>query len=148
MLVRCERNHGLLPIKEVTPQEYLKSSFNEPIFTHLEVEDYFDKIDGGTFIRKEFYTKPELFKQGFQKYVPISICISLVIIGIVILKILKQEDLASEDNRISVVADISCDIADPIASTLRPSKISNPIYGYNPKNGQEVEDYKKKVLLR
>ena len=138
----------LLPIKEVTPQEYLKSSFNEPIFTHLEVEDYFDKIDGGTFIRKEFYTKPELFKQGFQKYVPISdMYIPCHYWNSNSPKILKQKDLASEDNRISVVADISCDIADPIASTLRPSKISNPIYGYNPKNGQEVEDYKKEGII-
>ena len=138
----------LLPIKEVKPEEYLKSSFNEPIFTHLEVEDYFDKIDGGTFIRKEFYTKPELFKQGFQKYVPISdMYIPCHYWNSNSPKILKQEDLASEDNRISVVADISCDIADPIASTLRPSKISSPIYGYNPKNGQEVEDYKKEGII-
>ncbi len=62
-------------------------------------------------------------------------------------KILKQEDLASEENRISVVADISCDIADPIAATLRPSKISNPIYGYNPENGEEEKDFMKKGII-
>ena len=26
-------------------------------------------------------------------------------------------------------------------------KISNPIYGYDPKNGQEVEDYKKEGII-
>jgi alanine dehydrogenase len=51
---------------------------------------------------------------------------------------LTQEDLAKDNNRISVVADISCDIADPIASTLRPSKVDNPIYGYDPETGSEV----------
>ena len=31
-----------------------------------------------------------------------------------------------------MVADISCDIDGPIACTIRPSKIAEPIYGYNP----------------
>ena len=54
-------------------------------------------------------------------------------------KILTQDDLSKDNNRISVVADISCDIADPIASTLRPSKVATPIYGYNPSTGKEVD---------
>ena len=49
------------------------------------------------------------------------------------------DDLAKEDSRISVVADISCDIADPIASTLRPSKVATPIYGYDANTGLEVD---------
>jgi alanine dehydrogenase len=40
---------------------------------------------------------------------------------------------------LKVVADISCDIAGPIASTLRPSTIADPIYGYNPKTGEETD---------
>jgi alanine dehydrogenase len=47
---------------------------------------------------------------------------------------------------LSVVADISCDIAGPIASTLRPSKISDPIYGYDPQTGEEV-DFKTKGAI-
>ena len=138
----------LLPIKEVKPNEYLRSSFDEPVFTHLEVEDYFDKADDGEFIRKEFYVQPELFKQGFQKYVPITdMYIPCHYWNSNSPKILTQKDLASSENRISVVADISCDIADPIASTLRPSKISNPIYGYNPKNGEEEKDFMKKGII-
>ncbi len=139
---------NLLPIKEVTPEDYLNNTYDESVFTHLEVENYFDKTDGGKFIRKEFYTKPELFKQGFQKYVPLSdMYIPCHYWNSNSPKILKQEDLASEENRISVVADISCDIADPIASTLRPSKISNPIYGYNPENGEEEKDFMKKGII-
>jgi hypothetical protein len=30
------------------------------------------------------------------------------------------------------VADISCDIYGPVASTIRPSTIENPLYGYDP----------------
>jgi saccharopine dehydrogenase (NAD+, L-lysine forming) len=31
-----------------------------------------------------------------------------------------------------VIADISCDVNGPIPSTLRPTTISDPFYGYNP----------------
>ena len=34
--------------------------------------------------------------------------------------------------KIQVIGDISCDINGPIASTIHPSTIQNPIYGYNP----------------
>ena len=44
---------------------------------------------------------------------------------------LTKEALKSNDLRISVVADISCDIDGPV-STIRPSKVKDPIYGYNP----------------
>ena len=32
----------------------------------------------------------------------------------------------------STIADVSCDIDGPVATTIRPSKIDSPIYGYNP----------------
>ena len=139
---------NLLPIKEVKPDEYLHSSFNEPVYSHLEVRHYFDKKDGSAFNRKEFYTKPELFKQGFQKYVTVTdMYIPCHYWNSNSPKIITQSDLSSESNRISVIADISCDIADPIASTLRPSKVSTPIYGYNPVSGKEEAEYTQKNII-
>jgi len=46
--------------------------------------------------------------------------------------------LKSLKNKIKVVGDISCDIAGPVASTIRPSTIAEPFYGYHPKTNQEV----------
>ena len=139
---------NLLPIKEVNPSDYLNSRHDEPVFTHLEVQDYYEKSDGGQFIRKEFYTQPELFKQGFQKYIPhTDMYVPCHYWNSNSPKIITKADLASAENRISVIADISCDIADPIASTLRPSKVANPIYGYNPVNGEEASDYTKKGII-
>ena len=139
---------NLLPIKEVTPKDYLNNTYDESVFTHLEVENYFDKADGGEFIRKEFYTKPELFKQGFQKYVPLTdMYVPCHYWNSNSPKILTKADLSSESNRISVIADISCDIADPIASTLRPSKVATPIYGYDPETGNEEANYKKNGII-
>jgi alanine dehydrogenase len=41
------------------------------------------------------------------------------------------------DFKISVIADISCDINGPFASTIRAGTISDPFYGYNPQLGIE-----------
>jgi alanine dehydrogenase len=60
--------------------------------------------------------------------------------------ILTNDDLLSENSRIQVVADISCDIAGPIACTIRPSKVADPIYGYNPITKME-DDYKKEGII-
>ncbi len=37
-----------------------------------------------------------------------------------------------------MVADISCDVDGPVASTLRASTITDPFYGYNPQTESEV----------
>src|SRR5699024_442133 len=37
-----------------------------------------------------------------------------------------------------LVADISCDIDGPVASTIRPSTIADPFYGYDPQKEKEV----------
>ncbi len=37
------------------------------------------------------------------------------------------------------MADISCDIDGPVASTIRPSTIADPIYGYNAQTEKEVD---------
>ena len=38
-----------------------------------------------------------------------------------------------------MVADVSCDIDGPVATTLRPSTIADPFYGYNPQSEEEVD---------
>jgi alanine dehydrogenase len=52
-----------------------------------------------------------------------------------------RDDVKSPNFNIKVVADISCDVDGPVATTLRASTIADPIYGYNPKTESEV-DYK------
>jgi hypothetical protein len=45
----------LLPIMEVAPNEYLSKEFNQAVFTHLEVGDYYAQKEGEEFDKKEFY---------------------------------------------------------------------------------------------
>ena len=43
-----------------------------------------------------------------------------------------REEMKKPDFRISIIADISCDMDGPIPSTLRATTISDPFYAYNP----------------
>jgi len=137
----------LLPIKEVTPEEFISESFDGPVYTHLEVEDYYAKRDGGEFDKSEFYSTPQLYKSDFKKflsqadmYIPCHYWSDKADY------IITREDLKAEDVRLSVVADISCDIDCAVACTIRPSKISDPIYGYDPVTETEADFMKEGVI--
>ena len=130
----------LLPITELTPEEFTAGKFNHPVFTQLEVEDYYARLDGRTFDKADFYANPELYKSTFDRflnqadmYIPCHFWSSRSPY------IVTNEDLKRKELRVSVVADISCDTEGPIASTIRASKIADPIYGYDPQTEQEVD---------
>lgn len=136
-----------LGIKEVSPQEFLNRKFDEPVYTHLDVEDYFERKDGGEFSKSEFYNQPELYRSCFKKYaeqadmyIPCHYWNSKADF------IITREDLKDPNVRLSVVADISCDIDGPVACTIRPSKIGDAIYGYDPDSESESDFTKEGVI--
>ncbi len=129
----------MLPIKEVTPEEYLNDEFREPVYTHLEAEDYYARKDGKPFNKQEFYAEPALYKSVFNRYAQHSdMYIPCHFWSNKSPYILTLEDLQS-NKRLKVVADISCDIAGPIASTIRPSKVADPIYGFDAQTNAETD---------
>lgn len=137
----------LLPIKEVVPEEYLTESFDGPVYTHLNVEDYNKRADGQPFDKAAFYKSGEGHVSTFPEFLPetdMYIACHFWKEGSPF--IYTREDLKSDEVRLSVVADISCDIDGPIASTIRPSTIADPIYGYDPKMEKEV-DFKSKNAI-
>ena len=133
----------LLPITEVTPEEFISGSFDNPVFTHLEVEDYYERTDGTTFEKQDFYANPHLYRSSFGKYAQIAnMYVACHFWSNKSPFILTHDDLKNPSCKLSVVADVSCDIAGPIACTIRSSKIADPIYGFDPKTGEEA-DWKK-----
>lgn len=130
----------LLPITEVSPEEYLSKTFNGPVFTHLEAEDYFAPKDGSPFVKQDFYSQPENYCSTFGPYALKSdMYIPCHFWSAKSPFILTNEDLLQANHRLQVVGDVSCDIAGPIACTIRPSKIGNGIYGYDPRTQSEVD---------
>jgi len=136
-----------LPIREVSFNEFLNESFNEPVFTHLDADDYNARISDGGFEKSEFYTKPELYKSTFPRYAHhADIYMACHYWGDGAPFLFTREDLKHKNWKVSVVADISCDIDGPVASTVRPSTIADPLYGYNRFTEQEVDLHHKDAV--
>ena len=122
-----------LRIREVHPVDYLREDFGEPVFTHLDLEDYNRRKSDSGFDFKEFCDDPLDYESTFMAFARST---DLFIAGHFWAEgspfLFTREDVRDEDWRISVVADISCDIDGPVASTVEPSTIADPMYGYDP----------------
>ena len=129
-----------MKLKEVSIQDYLTKIYDKPVYTHIDIEDYNQRIDGKPFDKKDFYTNPNQYISNFERFTKVSdIFMAGHFYGNDAPIILTQEMLKSATNKIKVVADISCDVEGPIACTLRPSTIAEPFYGYYPAENKEVD---------
>ncbi|WCM42831.1 NAD(P)-dependent oxidoreductase [Flavobacterium sp. CBA20B-1] len=128
-----------MKMKEVSVEKFLNKEFDEPVYVHIDVEDYYKKIDGTTGSFEDFKKNPLDYTSDFEKFSKVA---DIFIAGHFYKdgspKILTKEMLNHANNAIKVVADISCDINGPIDCTLRASTIADPIYGYYPRENKEV----------
>jgi alanine dehydrogenase len=129
-----------MSIKKVSVEEYLNQSFNEPVYCLTDVLDYNKRKDGQVLDRKDFYNHPENYESDFMRFAKVTdYFIAGHFFGDGSPYLFTREDAKSEDFKIKLVADVSCDIDGPVASTIRPSTIADPIYGYNPQTESEVD---------
>ncbi|MFN3916306.1 MAG: NAD(P)-dependent oxidoreductase [Flavobacteriales bacterium] len=127
-------------IKEVSPNDYLTKEFDEPVFTILDTEHYVKRASDGGYNKSEFYSNPELYTSSFMPYAKVSeMYIPCHFWSPKSPFIFTREDARDPNFKIKMIADVSCDIDGPVASTIRPSTIANPFYGYNPKKETEVD---------
>ena len=56
--------------------------------------------------------------------------------------IFTREDMKDDRWKISVVADVSCDIDGPVACTVEPSTIADPMYGYHIADEKRIADFR------
>lgn len=134
-------------MKEVSPAEFLTKSFNEPVFTQLNVGDYNKRKDGNSFNKKEFFNDPLNYESDFLKFAKVAnMYVACHYWDSRAPFIFNREDAKNKDWNISLVADVSCDIDCAVASTLRPSTIADPLYGYNPNTEQEDDFYSNETI--
>lgn len=119
-------------LKEVTVEDYLNKTFQEPVYCQIDVLDYNKRNDGKVIDMYDFFNHPEAYQSDFFRFAKVS---DMYIAGHFYATgapyIFTREDAKSKDFKIRVVADISCDIDGPVASTLRASTIADPVYGYD-----------------
>ncbi|NVK08090.1 MAG: alanine dehydrogenase [Tenacibaculum sp.] len=131
-----------LKIKQVSDALYLTSEFTEPVYCIADVMEYAKRKDGKVGDKFEFYKDPTGYESNFMAYAKqTDFFIAGHFYGDGAPYLYTREDAKHPEFRIKYVADISCDIDGPVASTLRASTIADPIYGYNPETESEI-DYK------
>ena len=120
-----------LKIKEVSAQDFINETYNESVYVNIDVLDYnySDSIENTV---SNFYNYPEKFRSTFSKFLSVS---DIYFAGHYhnpkAPKLITLDDIKNPDFNVQVIADISCDINGPIASTIRPSTIENPTYGFH-----------------
>jgi len=124
---------GMLKIRKVTPYEFLHCSYREPVYCQLHSKDYYHAKDGSSWNLKDFYTHPENYVSTFLPYT--KECDLLITAHFWDGKapvLFTKDQMKLPDFHISEIADITCDINGSVPSTLKPSSIAEPFYGYNP----------------
>ena len=128
-----------LKVKQVTVAQYLNDSFNEPVYCKLDILDYNKRKDGQVLDKYDMYKNPSAYESDFMRFAKVTnYFIAGHYFGDGAPYLYTRKDCRSEDFNIKVVADVSCDIDGPVASTIRPSTIADPVYGYNPETEKEV----------
>lgn len=140
---------GDMGIRQVSPEEYLEKTYNEPVFTMLDCSYYVQRSDGSPFVITDYFQHPEKYKSVFKPFTKKS---DLMINGIFWDSkgpaFFSVEDMAEDDFSIQTIADVTCDIAPKasIPSTLRASTIAEPFFGFDPKTGKETAPFQEGVI--
>lgn len=136
-------------IEKVAPSDFLNNTFEKAVFTQLQCSDYAARKDGGAFGKKDFYENPHQYKSIFSPYTHVA---DIMVNGIywdnLAPAFFTMEEMQSPDFQIDVIADVTCDIApvSSIPSTLKASTIAEPVFGFDPKTGEESEPYQEHTI--
>jgi len=128
-----------LKIKEISDALYLTSKFTEPVYVVADVMEYNRRKDGKVGDKWAFYKDPTGYESNFMPYAKeTDFFIAGHFYGNNAPYLFTRNDAKQPDFNINLVADISCDVDGPVASTLRASTIAEPFYGYDAKTESEV----------
>jgi alanine dehydrogenase len=134
-------------IREVEPEAFLSQEYGEAVFTRLDPWHYTRHRAGKPFDFQHFITFPGEYESTFKPYALVShLFVAAHFWDPASPRMLSREDLKDPALPLSLIADISCDIDGPIASTIRASTIEEPFYGYAPESGEETPPFTGEAL--
>ena len=126
-------------IKSVGISDYLTTNFEVPVYCKIDVLEYNKRKDGQVLTNRDFYNNPSDYESDFMRFAAVTdYFIAGHFFGDGSPFLFTKEDAKKDHFKIRLVADISCDIDGPVASTLRASTIADPVYGYDPATATEV----------
>lgn len=129
-----------IKIKQVSVENYLTKNYTQPVYTQIDVLDYYKRIDGNVLDNNDFFNNKKEYVSDFEQFAKVSdIYISAHFHTDEAPEILTQKMLQANDCKIKVVANLSCNVNNSIACVLRLSTIAEPLYGYLPSGNKEVD---------
>jgi len=131
-----------LNIKKVSANDFLAKQYHEPVFAVINYDTYYKNKQGKPFDKAEFHTSPQEFESNFLPFAAqCDLFFSCHYWENSSPVFFTPADMQRPDFRIKVIADITCDIEGSIPSTIRPSTIAEPFYGYNPHTRSETDAF-------
>ena len=131
-----------LKMKKVSVDDFLNKTFSEPVVCQIGPADYVTRKDGKPFDFNFFVKNPQEHISNFKRFSKVTdIFIPCHFWDNKSPVFLTKEDYRDPDFKISVIADVSCDVNGPIPSTLRASTIADPFYSYNPVTEKEEKAF-------
>jgi alanine dehydrogenase len=129
-------------IREVSISGFLNETFDEPVYCNADILDYHEKDGKPPKDFAEFVEDSTVWENTFTKFTKVAdIFISAHFWDNQSAPFFTEEDVKSDDFKVRVIADITCDIKGSVPTTLRASTIEDPIYGYNRYSAEEAEPY-------
>lgn len=129
-----------MQIKQVSVTAFLTESFDGPVYVQLDVLDYVDRKDGSQASKVDFFANASAYKSTFSRFTEVAdVFIAGHFYGKDAPYFFSRAEAKAPNFELKVVADISCDIDGPVACTIRPSTIENPMYGYDPQSESETD---------
>ncbi|MCD6063659.1 MAG: alanine dehydrogenase [Flavipsychrobacter sp.] len=129
-------------VESVEPDDFLTHEYDYPVYTHLKGSALYARKDNGLFHRDDFHANPQAYKCLFSKYIPQT---DILMNGIYwdqnIARLFEKQDIQRNDWRVSVIADITCDVDGSVPINVGASTIANPVYGIERKTLARVEPY-------
>lgn len=133
-----------LDIESVEPADFLTHEYEYPVFTHLTGADLYARKDNDLFHRDDFHANPEKYKCLFSAYVNQA---DVLMNGIYweegIARLFDKEDVKRHDWRISVIADVTCDINGSVPVNVAASTIADPVYGIDRQTLEQTAPFQK-----
>jgi len=129
-----------MKLREVSVEEYLHTEFDEPVYCQIDVLEYNQRKDGRVLPMQDFFDYPEAYAANFMRFAEkTDFYIAGHFYGTGAPYLFTRTDVKKPNFKIKVVADISCDVDGPVATTLRASTIADPIYGYDAQSEAETD---------
>ncbi len=135
----------ILPHKEISPQDLLtsKNLFDDSkhilykvVFKESDLVETKDPKD--KFELQDYYDNPDKYKSKFEKYLPnLTVLMNCIYWDtpyprLITLDYLKKVWTETENQKLKVIGDISCDIDGAIQCTMKSTEPGNPVYVVNP----------------